>query len=137
MTILIDTSVLVAAAYTNDANHQAATKILLQTQNQVRIVPQTVLTETFFLVAARRNYRRAIETFVSIRKYFQIVSLEDEDMTRMEALMNQYRDVELDYADTSIIAIAERLKITRSVTFDRRDFRLVRPLHIPHFDLLP
>jgi predicted nucleic acid-binding protein len=36
-----------------------------------------------------------------------------------------------------VIAVAERLNIVRVLTLDRRDFDMVRPSHIPHFELLP
>jgi len=35
------------------------------------------------------------------------------------------------------MALAERLKIARILTFDRRDFGLYRPAHCDRFDLLP
>ncbi len=35
------------------------------------------------------------------------------------------------------MVIAERLNITRIVTFDRRDFSVFRPSHCEYFELLP
>jgi hypothetical protein len=37
----------------------------------------------------------------------------------------------------TVVATAERLKITRILTTDRRDFSLVRPRHCSAFELLP
>jgi predicted nucleic acid-binding protein len=36
-----------------------------------------------------------------------------------------------------IVAIAERLNITRVLTLDRRDFQLIRPKHCSAFEILP
>lgn len=35
------------------------------------------------------------------------------------------------------MAMAERLGITRILTFDQRDFGMYRPSHVERFDLLP
>jgi hypothetical protein len=39
--------------------------------------------------------------------------------------------------DASITAVAERLDITRILTLDQRDFRIIRPRHCDYFELLP
>jgi predicted nucleic acid-binding protein len=36
-----------------------------------------------------------------------------------------------------VIALAERLGVTRVATLDQRHFSVVRPRHIPAFTLLP
>lgn len=51
--------------------------------------------------------------------------------------MQQYADANLDFVDAIIAAIAERLNITRILTLDQRDFRLIRPHHCEAFDILP
>jgi hypothetical protein len=55
----------------------------------------------------------------------------------MIGIMQRYRTSEFDFADVAIMAVAERLNITRICTFDRRDFGVYRPLHCGHFELLP
>jgi predicted nucleic acid-binding protein len=59
------------------------------------------------------------------------------DFARAIALMDRYRDAELDFVDCCLTALAERLNITRICTFDRRDFSMIRPQHTEYFDLLP
>lgn len=58
-------------------------------------------------------------------------------MARMQEIMTKYADAEFDYGDVSIMAIAERLNITRICTFDRRDFHIYQPTHCSHFELVP
>jgi predicted nucleic acid-binding protein len=43
----------------------------------------------------------------------------------------------LDFVDALIVAIAERLNISRLLTLDRRDFQFIRPKHCTSFELLP
>lgn len=55
----------------------------------------------------------------------------------MHEILEQYADSQLDFTDAAIVAIAERLAITRVYTLDRRDFSIVRPIHCDYFELLP
>jgi predicted nucleic acid-binding protein len=61
----------------------------------------------------------------------------NEDLFRTAAILEQYIDARFDFVDASVIVMAERLGIKRILTLDRRDFEMVRPAHIPHFELLP
>ncbi len=67
----------------------------------------------------------------------ELVSIEAEGMQRDTEILAQYADARLDFADATIIALAERLGITHILTFDRRDFSIVRPRHCEFFELLP
>ena len=49
----------------------------------------------------------------------------------------KYTDSRIDFVDCVITAMAERLNISRILTVDQRHFRLLRPSHIPAFDILP
>ncbi len=60
-----------------------------------------------------------------------------EDYRRMAELVEQYHDLPLGAADASIVAIAERLGVSRLATVDRKDFTAVRPRHVAAFELLP
>lgn len=60
-----------------------------------------------------------------------------EDYSRSAEIIRQYSDAKLDFVDTLIAAMAERLNITRVLTLDRRDFQLIRPKHCSAFEILP
>jgi predicted nucleic acid-binding protein len=59
------------------------------------------------------------------------------DWIRIAELVWRYRDLPLGTTDASVVAAAERLKVERVATLDRRHFQVVRPAHIAAFDLLP
>ena len=65
------------------------------------------------------------------------VQVDSADLARMAEPMRQYRAFPLGVADASVIAVAERRKLTEIATLDRRHFAAVVPLHAPAFDLLP
>ncbi len=89
-------------------------------------------------MAARISYDRAIQTFDILQSpAFEIIPLNADDRRRMSTLMRIYRDAKLDVADVAQVAIAEKMQIVTIYTFDRRDFTLIRPQHIPAFTLLP
>jgi predicted nucleic acid-binding protein len=51
--------------------------------------------------------------------------------------MDQYADGALGFVDACIIALAERLRITRVLTPDQRRFRFMRPRHCTAFEIVP
>jgi hypothetical protein len=55
----------------------------------------------------------------------------------MAELVRTYADFPLGETDASVIAIAERLDLTRVATIDYRHLRAVRPRHCDAFELLP
>lgn len=57
----------------------------------------------------------------------RFASLDETDVPRMKALMRQYRDLPMDLADAGLVRIAEREKLSRIFTLDRRRFRVYRP----------
>ncbi|MCQ3931111.1 MAG: VapC toxin family PIN domain ribonuclease [Chloroflexi bacterium] len=137
MTVLIDTSFLVAVAFRKDNNHEAA-KAALRELGELRLIPVVVLPEMFYMLATRADYAAAATMFNRIRTgAFQIESLTKSDMARMEEIMGQYRDNRFDFVDTVIMAMAERLNIEDIYTFDRRDFSAFRPQHCSYLRLLP
>ena len=67
----------------------------------------------------------------------QVESVTPEDLIRVHHILEQYADNQLDFTDAAIVAIAERLNITRVNTLDLRDFSIIRPSHCDYFELLP
>ena len=59
------------------------------------------------------------------------------DLERVNQILEQYADSQLDFVDAVIVAISERLRITRVLTLDRRDFSIMRPRHCDYFEILP
>lgn len=137
MAVLVDTSVLFAYAFARDVNHAKASQLIRTLHNVTRIVASPVLVELFYMTTVRLSYVRAVQVFASTKAAFQIQELAQTDLLRMEQIMNQYQDTAYDFTDVAIMALAERLQISKICTFDRRDFSIFRPSHCDYFDLLP
>ena len=50
--------------------------------------------------------------------------------------MRKYRDLPMDLADAALVRVAERERIRRIFTTDRRDFTLYRPRKLGRFLLV-
>jgi len=102
------------------------------------LVPVLVVTEVVYLIGTRLG--PAAETrFIGdlASGAFTVEEVQPQDWLRIAELVWQYRDLPLGTVDASVVATAERLAVTTVATLDHRDFRAVRPKHIPAFELLP
>ena len=137
MTVLIDTNFLVSVLVAEDMNHVKARAALPILRAEPRIVIAPVLMEMFYLIDKYIGYPAAIKALQETRALYTVEALTSDDMNAMEAIMAQYSGARFDYTDTALMVVAERLKIEKVYTFDRRDFSIFRPHHCAAFELLP
>ena len=137
MSVLLDTSFLFALADTSDYNHDRVLAVA-RTLTDPLILPLPVLPEVCYLIASRLGHS-AMRRFLSELVVSDTVleAIDRTDLRRVNEILDQYADSLLDFVDAAIIAIAERRKITRILTLDRRDFSIVRPRHCDYFEILP
>jgi uncharacterized protein len=138
MTAILDTSFLFALTDQSDRNHQRV-QATAQNVNEPLVLPVAVLPEVCYLIASRLGHL-AMRRFVSSMTTpdgVQVEPVTKEDLVRIYRLLEQYADSQLDFTDAAIVAIAERLEITRVYTLDHRDFSIIRPRHCEYFKLLP
>jgi uncharacterized protein len=137
MTAILDTSFLFARTDQSDRNHQ---RVLVFAQNvsEPLVLLVVVLPEVCYLIASRLGHQ-AMRRFVSSMtpNTVQVEPVTAEDLVRVHQILEQYADNQLDFTDAAIVAIAEKLDITRVYTLDRRDFSIIRPNHCNYFELLP
>ena len=55
-----------------------------------------------------------------------MVAIEPADLEMIERLIAKYRDQPMDFADASLVLLAERTGIGDIVTFDRKEFEIYR-----------
>ena len=66
-----------------------------------------------------------------------MIAPELEDLSRTGEILEKYSDSKVDFVDCCIVAMAERLGISRILTVDQRHFRLFRPKHCEYFEIEP
>jgi uncharacterized protein len=136
MVAIADTSFIVALGNTGDSAHAACEAV--KRREQIMLMPQSVLAEAGYLLSQIQGNRGMAKFLRDLpRSKYRIVPLEAADFIRSAELLEKYTDSRVDFVDTTVVAFAERLNITRILTLDRRDFQIVRPRHIDHFELLP
>ena len=136
-TILVDTGILYAMADIDDAWHEPV-KVFLQNTTDTLVVPITVLPEICYLLnnhLGQESERKLIGSI--IQGELRIETLINEDFRRSFQLLETYSDLNIGFVDASVVAMAERLKIHRILTTDRKHFSIVRPRHCQTFELLP
>jgi uncharacterized protein len=137
MTAILDTSFLFALTDQSDRNHQHVLAVA-QSANERLVLPIAVLPEICYLIVSRLGHK-AMRHFVSslTTKAVQVEPVTAEDLVRVHEILDRYADNQLDFTDAAIVAMAERLFITRIYTLDCRDFSIIRPNHCDYFELLP
>lgn len=138
--IICDTGPLVAAALSNDADHAACVKLFtdLHEAGTEVLVPATVVAEVGYLLSREAGSRVESLFLRSLADGdFSTVDLTPEDYERMADLVTTYGSLPLGTTDASVIALAERFRVTEVATLDRRHFTVVRPVHVNALTLLP
>ena len=136
LSVILDTSGVLALLDADDPAHAAC--VAVASADHELIVPPLALGEIDYW-CRKKDAGRALAEFVSdIRNgAYELASLSLGDVQRALELGEQYRDLDLGMVDASVIALAERLRITNVLTLDRRDFSVVRPRHCVALTLLP
>ena len=135
--VLVDSSFLCAVYDQSDAGHSAARQFM-RSNRIVSIVPEVILSEVTFLLN-RSGGQLAVEFFLQSFEATKprLESIQVGDLKRVREVLRTYPRAPLDFVDCCIVAMSERLNITRVCTFDRRDFSILRPAHCEFLELLP
>jgi len=132
---LVDTGPVVAYLDPDDPMHERASAAF-DSESRTLWTTMPVITEAMYLlrtspaacanlVGFLRDCRANIEAFSSF-----------EELDRVVALMAKYRDLPMDFADASVVALAERLEIYDVLTTDERGFRVFRTARNKWFHLV-
>lgn len=134
--LVVDTSVLLAAADRADPDHDISVRAIDGASPLVTTA--LVIAETAYLIgrqlgaAAEAGFVRAVAA-----GDLRVEMITPADAGRIAELIERYSDLSLGGTDASLIVIAERLGVTRIATLDRRHFGVVRPNHTSAFELVP
>jgi predicted nucleic acid-binding protein len=134
--VLVDTGPLIALYESKDLHHSAC-------REQAKLLPVgkaytcwPVLTEAAYRL--RRYPIDRAKLFQAVRDgIYVLLPLGAQDMVDIEAVFQTYQDQEVDLADACLVHLANREKITRIFTLDRRHFGVYRMADGRPFQLLP
>jgi predicted nucleic acid-binding protein len=135
--VVVDAGPLYALADRDDDWHLRTVRFL-ETNHEDLIVPASVVPEAAYLLITHLGAaaeRQLIQSILSGE--LTVEDLAIADYRRALELLRRYESARIGFVDATVMAVAERLKIQRILTTDRRDFSIVRPRHCKAFELLP
>jgi uncharacterized protein len=132
--ILVDAGPLVAIIDADDRHHAACSAALKKLRPPLVTVWPAVVEAMYLL--ERFRAQDALWQML-LRGVLAIEPVEPPDLGRARDLMAKYRDLPMDLADATLVAVAERLACRRIFTLDRKDFQIYRPKGLKTFEVLP
>lgn len=136
-TLLVDTGILYALADRKDKWHSRAADFISDTTFRL-LVPSTVIPEACYLLNTYLGQEAEIAFIRAlIDRELIVEQVTTTDLSRAVEVMTTYADANIGMVDASLVAVAERLKLTKILTTDRRHFSIIKPKHCKGFQLLP
>jgi hypothetical protein len=123
--LLVDSGPLVALFDAGDRWHRPVTEFLKAYRGELLTSAATV-TEAAWIVASASGRMFANLLAWLHRGGVVVHNIEPQDFSRIAALSAQYRTLRPDFADLALLALAERVKLDRILTLDKRDFMVYR-----------
>lgn len=136
MSALLDTGFLLAVIDADDDLHESCATALRSEVNP--LLPDVVVPELAYLILRELGYGTLAKFLRSIASgELTIVQTTAADFERAANVLEKYADSRVDFVDAAIVALAERLNLTRILTVDRRHFGLFKPSHCEFFEIVP
>jgi predicted nucleic acid-binding protein len=121
--ILIDSGPLIALFDASDKYHHEAVNFI-KTNKYPLVTTLASITETLYLLDFNRNAQIDFLEWVH-RGAVEIHNIERDDFERIKELTIKYRDLPMDFADSCLVYLAEKLNLNTIATIDR-DFTIYR-----------
>lgn len=123
--VLVDTGPLVALFDPSDQDHEPCERVLAGLEESRLLTTIAVITEATYLLGFSIKAQCSLLSFICANA-LEIEPLGPSDLERAAVLMTKYADLPMDFADATLVVLAERLGTTRIFTLDRRDFGTYR-----------
>ncbi len=121
--ILIDSGPLIALFDSSDKHHNSAIEFIKSNKESL-ITTIASITETSHLLDFNRNAQIDFLEWIG-KGAVEIHNIENSDFSRIKELMAKYHDLPMDFADSCLVFLAEKLGIHMIATIDR-DFTIYR-----------
>jgi predicted nucleic acid-binding protein len=133
--VLLDTGAILAILNRQDRWHVRCVRALSQLHTPL-LTSEAVLTEVLYMVSA---YAHTVETAWSFIRSGTLTlgTITDADFAALARLMHRYRDRPMDFADATLVHLAQRESLTTILTVDVSDFQTYRIDGRRAFRILP
>ena len=133
--LLLDTGAFVALVDRDEKLHDDCVAALEKWAGPV-VTTEAVLTETLYLVGPQWKAQQVCLEFI-LRGAFQVVPSSQASLRRVAVLLEKYRDVPMDFADATLVALGEELDTDSVFTLDRSGFSTYRLKQRKAFQVIP
>ncbi|MCP4406550.1 MAG: PIN domain-containing protein [Gammaproteobacteria bacterium] len=134
--ILVDAGPLIALLDSGEVDHESCVGSLTKLTAPM-ITTWPALTEAMYLLGGAGGWKAQEALWKLVhRGDLQLIDLDQPLQTRAQALMAKYRDIPMDLADASLVAVAESHGLRRIFTLDG-DFRIYRYKGRQSFEIIP
>lgn len=132
---LIDTGPLVALIDRSEMNHQRCVEWFKGFKGKL-FTSEAVLTEALYLL----NF--SLEAQIACLNFFIFGAIEQVPATlasfdKIKKLMEKYQNVPMDYADATLVNLADALDCYTIFTLDTKDFSIYKPARNKNFQIFP
>jgi predicted nucleic acid-binding protein len=123
---LVDTGAVVALFNRADRHHAAAVAWFRAFRGEL-LSTDAVITETAYVLAMSAVHQQAALAWFERLRAAGLLRVEAiEDYAAVARIIGRYARLPCDYADATLIAVAERTGVTAIATVDQRDFSVYR-----------
>jgi uncharacterized protein len=133
--VLIDTGAILALLDRTDRWHQVCVDAFQQMRLPL-LTSEAVLTELFHLVGDDRHTVEAAWKFIRSGA-LALAAIEHSELPLLQALMSRYWDRPMDFADATLVHLAQRESLSTIFTVDHADFDTYRIDGRRRFRVLP
>ena len=132
---LIDTGAILALVDRSDEWHDPCVAAYGQSRLPL-LTTQAVLTEAFHLTRGDRRQMASVWTLLRSGA-IQMSPIANDELPQIHALMDDYADRPMDFADATLVHVAARESLSLILTVDRDDFETYRLPRNKRFTVLP
>jgi len=135
--ILVDTSGILAALFSDQNRHEECAEALLNATPPLIISP-FVLAETDYLIQKFGGVDAETLFLAEVgRGAYELATFDEDEVEAARHIITKYRPLGIGLADASIAVLAVRYDTLDVLTLDERHFRAIRPAPRKSFRILP
>ncbi len=133
--VLVDAGPLVAVLHRDDHDHQACVEALKRITVPL-LTTWMPVTEAMYLLDFSADAQSGLLEMIE-RGALRLVPVDTDDLPSIRALLRKYRDLPMDFADATLVHVANREDLREIFTLDRRDFGVYRLKRGRSFNIIP
>jgi predicted nucleic acid-binding protein len=122
--ILLDTGAFVALLDKNEKNHERCVEFFKNFKGKI-LTTEPILTEAIYLLGPSVKAQKTCIEFI-LKVGATLIPQSLQSLSRAIILMEKYKDIPMDFADATLVVLAEETGINDVFTLDIRGFSIYR-----------